>query len=244
MAVIEVKGLSVALAGRPILADIDLSVPAGAILSVLGTSGCGKTTLLRAIAGFLPRSAAHIRPPVDRIRMVFQDPRLLPWLSVWDNIGFALEADGVPRRQWAARIEPLLELVGLSQCRGLRPAALSGGMAQRVALVRALVSRPEVLLLDEPFAALDPQRRERLQGELQSLVADTRCAAILVTHDVMEALVLGDEVMILGQGQVLHSLHVPAARPRGEDFRLSAATLQLQVQVREVLRQSGDSGCK
>jgi len=239
MALMAAEGLSVMLGGREVFSDVSLSVEAGAILSVIGPSGCGKTTLLRALAGLTAPHAGRVSAPVDGparagLRVVFQDPRLLPWLTVRGNIGFALEAAGVPAGEWDARILPLLDIVGLSGDQGKRPRQLSGGMAQRVALVRALAVRPQVLLLDEPFAALDPQRREQLQDDLQALVTTTGCAAIIVTHDVMEALVLGDEVVLLA-GSIRRRFVVPQPRPRGEGFRISAA--DLAAQVRSALRE-------
>lgn len=242
MAVIDADAIRVILDGTPILEDVSLAVAAGQIVSVLGPSGCGKTTLLRALAGLIPIQGGAITSPGDTpgaagVRMVFQDPRLLPWLRVGGNIRFALEAAGVPRAHWPARIAPLMEAVGLSAVEGLWPSALSGGMAQRVALVRALAVHPAALLLDEPFAALDPQRRESLQDDLQALVTRTGCAAVIVTHDVTEALVLGDEVIVLGgsPGTVLARLCLDAPRPRGSDFRLSDQTLRLRRQVRTLL---------
>lgn len=239
MALMSAVGLGVSLGGRDIFSEVSLSVEAGEILSVIGPSGCGKTTLLRALAGLTPPRTGRVSVPVDEpsragVRVVFQDPRLLPWLTVVGNIGFALEAAGVPRGEWDARVRPLLDIVGLVGVQDRRPRQLSGGMAQRVALVRALAVRPQVLLLDEPFAALDPQRREQLQDDLQALVTTTGCAAIIVTHDVMEALVLGDEVVLLS-GSIRRRFAVPQPRPRGEGFRRSAA--DLAAQIRAALRE-------
>jgi NitT/TauT family transport system ATP-binding protein len=244
VAVISAEGLDISLGDSEILRGISLSVEAGRTLAVLGPSGCGKTTLLRALAGLLPATGRIDRPPARPghagVTFVFQDPRLLPWLRVRANITFALESAGVPRGQWAERIDPLMAAVGLQNLDRRWPAALSGGMAQRVALVRALAVRPAVLLLDEPFAALDPQRREQLQVELQLLVAQSRCAAIIVTHDVTEALVLGDEVVVLGgqPGQIRSRMAVTAPRPRGDAFRLSDETLKLRRRIRAALSSS------
>ena len=245
MALISARDLSVTLDGHPILADVSLSLEAGEVLAVLGPSGCGKTTLLRAIAGLIPASAGTLQVPPEQpgqagVRVVFQDPRLLPWLAVEGNIRRALESAGVPREAWAERTASLLAAVGLAGQGALWPRQLSGGMAQRVALVRALAPRPAAILLDEPFAALDPQRREDLQDQLQALVAQTRCAALIVSHDVTEALVLGDRVLVLGghPGRVRQTISVEAPRPRGEEFRLSPQTLLLRRQIREMLRQN------
>ena len=239
MALMRAFGLKVALSGREIFSDVSLEVPTGGILAVLGPSGCGKTTLLRALARLTPVQSGRVEVPEDGdghvgVRVVFQDPRLLPWLTVRGNIVFALQAAGVERGEWDACMDPLLKIVGLSEVKDRYPGQLSGGMAQRVALVRALAVRPRLLLLDEPFAALDPQRRERLQDELEDLVGRTKCAAVIVTHDVMEAVVLGDEVVILA-GTIRHRFAVPHARPRGEDFRNSVA--ELAKEVRAALRE-------
>lgn len=240
MAVIGADNLGVVLGGQEVLAGVSLAVDAGETLAVLGPSGCGKTTLLRALAGLLPPTSGSVQRPPGGVAVVFQDPRLLPWLRVEGNIQFALEAAKVPREQWPGRVRPLLEVVGLVGKERLWPSALSGGMAQRVALVRALATRPAALLLDEPFAALDPQRRELLQGELQALVAATRCATVVVTHDVTEALVLGDAVAVLGgrPGSVQAQVAVPAPRPRADAFRLSEEVLGLRRVIREKLTSS------
>lgn len=242
MAVVDAQNVNICLGSATILEDISLRVNAGEIVSILGASGVGKTTLLRALAGLVAVTQGQVNIPQDNphavgVRMVFQDPRLLPWMRVRDNITFALKASGVPRSQWSARIEPLMVAVGLEQAGNLWPSALSGGMAQRVSLVRALACRPAVLLLDEPFSALDPQRREELQCDLQRLVLHTQCAAVVVTHDVLEAVVLSDRVLVLGgrPGRMLHRLAVPAAHPRTQEFRLSEAALQHQRVLREVM---------
>lgn len=243
MALMWTEGLSVTLERTEILRDIHLSLEAGETTAILGPSGCGKTTLLRALAGLIAPSAGTLHRPTDSpgqagVRVVFQEPRLLPWLTLAGNIQFALEAAGVPRAAWPERMHPLLAAVGLSGQEGRWPHQLSGGMAQRAALVRALAPQPAVLLLDEPFAALDAQRREQLQADIQGLIARSRCAALVVTHDVLEALVLGDQVLILG-GQpstILHRRRILAPRPRGEDFRLSPETLDHLRWVRGALQ--------
>jgi sulfonate transport system ATP-binding protein len=193
----------------------------GEIVAIIGGSGCGKSTLLRAVAGLDRASAGTITldgeaiaAPHPKIGIIFQEPRLLPWLSVADNIGFGL--DGVPRKQREGRVAAALARVGLSDKAKAWPRELSGGQAQRVAIVRALVPQPEVLLLDEPFSALDAFTRRDLQDHLLDLWADTRPTLILVTHDVEEAVVLADRVLVMRPrpGRLFEEITIDLARPR------------------------------
>src|SRR5215211_3215963 len=180
------------------LDGIALEVGLGEIIVVVGGSGCGKSTLLRLVSGLdrptqgaITLDGAPITGPHEKIGIVFQEPRLLPWLSVAGNVGFGLEHR--PREERAARVAMQLERVGLREKAGVWPRELSGGQAQRAALARALVTRPEVLLLDEPFSALDAFTRADLQDHLLSLWADLKPTPtlVVVTHDVDEAVVLG-----------------------------------------------------
>ena len=190
-------------ATAPVLDDVSLEFSAGTTTAILGPSGAGKSTLLRLMAGLLPIDAGTVDRPASSdhdlsVAMVFQDPRLLPWMTVRQNVEFALEAAGVPRSSWMERWEPLMAAVGLTGTMHLRPAQLSGGMAQRVGVVRALALRPRLLLLDEPFGAVDPILRDQLQAMLARLLRTRDTTAVLVTHDVREAAVLADYVAILG----------------------------------------------
>jgi sulfonate transport system ATP-binding protein len=193
----------------------------GEIAAVIGGSGCGKSTLLRAIAG-LDRATsgsvtldnAAITAPHPKIGIIFQEPRLLPWLSVADNIGFGLsDLASNLRRERVARA---LERVGLADKAQAWPRELSGGQAQRVAIARALVPQPEVLLLDEPFSALDAFTRRDLQDHLLDLWADSRPTLVLVTHDVDEAVVLADRVFVMRPrpGRLFDEIRINLARPR------------------------------
>ena len=181
--------------------DISFSMDEGEALVILGQSGIGKSTILKLMAGLLePESGALDIDPGESVvgtRLVFQSPRLFPWLSVRGNLHFALRSAGVPKAQWSERIEPLMEQVGLGAEIDHATAELSIGMAQRVALVRSLVCQPGVLLLDEPFSALDPKRRKQLQQDLLKLVGYTGVSVVMVTHDVDEALEIGDQVVVL-----------------------------------------------
>jgi sulfonate transport system ATP-binding protein len=198
-------------------ADIKL----GEIVAVIGGSGCGKSTLLRAIAGLDQATTGTvtlddtvITAPHAKIGIIFQEPRLLPWLSVADNIGFGLsELPADIRREKVARV---LAKVGLAEKARAWPRELSGGQAQRVAIARALVPQPEVLLLDEPFSALDAFTRRDLQDHLLDLWADTRPTLVLVTHDVDEAVVLADRVLVMRPrpGRLFEEIKINLARPR------------------------------
>jgi sulfonate transport system ATP-binding protein len=205
---------------------------AGAILrpnqvAIIGGSGCGKSTLLRALAGLDPATSGTvtldgtaIAAPHPKIGIIFQEPRLLPWLSVADNIGFGLfELPADVRR---ARVARALDRVGLTDKAKAWPRELSGGQAQRVAIARALVPQPEVLLLDEPFSALDAFSRGDLQDHLLDLWADTRPTLILVTHDVEEAVVLADRVLVMRPrpGRLFEAIKINLGRPRDRNSRL------------------------
>ena len=201
-----------ALGGRDILQGIDVELPRGQVLALLGGSGCGKTTLLRAIAGLQPLDAGTVQlggrdvsalPTAQRgIGVVFQHYALFPNLSVQDNIGFGLQArsDGAAARQ--ARIAELLALVGLAEHAAKRPGQLSGGQRQRVALARALAPRPSLLLLDEPFSALDESFRVPLRRAFRQLQRDLGQSCVLVTHDRDEAFELADQVAVMFDGRI------------------------------------------
>jgi sulfonate transport system ATP-binding protein len=199
----------------------------GEIVAIIGGSGCGKSTLLRAIAG-LDRATTGtvvlddiaISAPHEKIGIIFQEPRLLPWLSVADNIGFGL--GDRPRSEREARVAAALARVGLADKAHAWPRELSGGQAQRVAIARALVPQPEVLLLDEPFSALDAFTRRDLQDHLLDLWADTRPTLILVTHDVDEAVVLADRVLVMRPrpGRLFEQITINLARPRDRNSPL------------------------
>lgn len=213
MSWVTVDGLRVSYGTQSVLDGVDLHIPHGGIVAVLGPSGCGKTTLLRAIAGLLPVTAGSIRiggrelsTPTTRVApekrgvgWVPQDASLFPHLSVGDNIGF-----GLPKgRTRTQRIAELAELVGLADHIGRAPSQLSGGQAQRVSLARALAPRPDVVLLDEPFAALDPMLRTALRAEVAVLLRSQGSTALLVTHDQEEALSLADHIAVMMGGRIL-----------------------------------------
>ena len=226
-------------------------VARGGVVALIGPNGCGKSTLLRAIGGLLPIDAGRIevegRPvvgPDPAIGFVFQEPRLLPWRDVRDNVAFPLELTGVPEGDRRERADELLRVVALEAVAGERPHRLSGGMRQRVAIARALALDPSILLLDEPFSALDALTRERFNVELLKLWDRTGRTIVLVTHDIREALFLADRVLVLSPrpGRVLAEVRSPLARPRRaadvEDPRLGTAAIE----IRRHLGYSGEEG--
>jgi sulfonate transport system ATP-binding protein len=226
------------------LDGVSLDVRAGEIVVVVGGSGCGKSTLLRLISGLdrpsqgsISFDGTPITAPHEKIGIVFQEPRLLPWLNVADNIGFGLE--GQPRGERDRRVTMQLERVGLHDKASVWPRELSGGQAQRTALARALVMRPEVLLLDEPFSALDAFTRADLQDHLLDLWADTRPTLVVVTHDVDEAVVLADRIVVMRPRPGRTFAEIEADLPRPRD-RQSAAYDAIKRRVLVALDRSLD----
>ncbi|CAH1656055.1 aliphatic sulfonate ABC transporter ATP binding subunit [Hyphomicrobiales bacterium] len=217
---LEVRGLSkhYKVGDRDVvaLADVELLLPPGSFTVVVGRSGCGKSTLLRLLAGLIAPTVGEIRHADGHrptIGCVFQEPRLMPWLSVTGNAGFGLVGK-VAKAEIATRVAAALALVGLTEFRDAYPDQLSGGMASRVGLARALVLEPELLLLDEPFAALDAFTRRGLQAELTDIWLARRPTVVFVTHDVEEALLLADQVVHMDKGRIIGRRPVPLSRPR------------------------------
>jgi ABC-type nitrate/sulfonate/bicarbonate transport system ATPase subunit len=226
---IDIRGVSHAFeldgSRLPVLESIDLSVAAGEFVALLGPSGCGKSTLLRLISGLEQPTTGSIsaggslidRPDPSRI-LVFQDPTLFPWATVWNNVATGLDARGVLKQE-SARVDSALDLVGLRDFSKAYPHQLSGGMAQRAALARALVNDPALLLLDEPLGKLDSLTRLTLQEELVSLWRREGFTAILVTHDVEEAVLLASRVIVLSDrpGRIKAEFKVERPYPRHRD---------------------------
>ncbi|HYN58411.1 MAG TPA: ABC transporter ATP-binding protein [Rubrivivax sp.] len=227
----------------PVLRKLSLDVAPGEFVAIVGASGCGKSTLLRLIAGLEREhqgTLQHDGTPITGTSLarglVFQEHRLFPWLTVEANVRSALLNSGVPKAGQAALVQRHIDLVGLQGFEKAWPHQLSGGMAQRVAIARALVNRPQVLLLDEPFGALDAMTRARLQQELQHIWRTEGITMILVTHDVDEALFLGDRVVVMEPrpGRIRRVLHIDLHHPR-ERTSLVFADLK-----REVLAELGE----
>jgi NitT/TauT family transport system ATP-binding protein len=241
--VIEIRGLGLAYArdGRTteVLRNLDLTIARGEFLAIVGESGVGKSTLLRVLIGlsqpssgrFTIAAAPGTRTPLS---LVFQDSRLLPWRRVIDNVAFGLEWQGIPRAERRRRADAMLDLVGLGDLGTRWPHQLSGGQRQRVALARALAGEPEVLLMDEPFSALDSFTREGLQDELLRIRERTGRTILFVTHDIDEAVYLADRVIVLGghPAGITAAIQVDVALPRRRrDPKLIDAARQLRAEL-------------
>lgn len=215
---------------------LSLEVKAGSFVCVVGASGCGKTTLLNMIAGLERPSAGVVEVLVGRPTLIFQDSALFPWLSVERNVELPLKLRGMDRRLRAQSVHALLDLVHLKGFGKKRPHELSGGMRQRVALARALAQQAEILLMDEPFGALDAMTRDFLHEELERLWLQTGFTILFVTHNVREAVRLGDRVIVLSSrpGKIVADFPVDIERPRRID---SAQVNQLAAPITERLRQ-------
>jgi len=222
------------------LDGFSVDVQPGEFLCLVGPSGCGKTTFLHCLDGLLPVTGGRIlldgrpivRPGRDRA-MVFQSPSLLPWRTVLRNVTYGLELQGLPRRDAVPRALEMIRLVGLSGFERYHPAELSGGMLQRVNLARALVMDAEVILLDEPFAALDAQTREFMQAELMRIWQETRRTAVFITHQINEAIYLADRVVVLSArpGRVKSILPVTFPRPRDLRVKRTVPFLELEDRI-------------
>lgn len=218
---LSLRGAALGRPGAPVLGGVDLDVSPGEILTVVGSSGCGKSTLLRTLAGLLPLLSGEIaqdaRPltgPSAERALVFQEDALLPWRSLRANVELPLAIGGVPRGERRAQAEAWLERVGLAEHAQRLPYRVSGGQRQRAQLARALAARPRAVLMDEPFGALDAQTRAGMQDLLVEVLHGTGATVVFVTHDVDEALFLGDRVALLGSGRVLAVRDVPRPRER------------------------------
>jgi NitT/TauT family transport system ATP-binding protein len=235
---IEIHNLEVryasAATGAPLTAlqACDLVVPRGQFVAIVGSSGCGKTTLLNVLAGLQPHhdgtadfEGRAIDGPSRERAMVFQSPALLPWRTVHANIGYGLELQGASQEVIEQRVVRYLRMVGLAGFEKSYPRELSGGMQQRVNLARALAVEPQLLLLDEPFSALDALTREAMQGELQSIWMQTGTTAVLVTHQIDEAVFLADRVLVMSRrpGRMVDDVAVNLPRPRPAHVKRTAA---------------------
>jgi NitT/TauT family transport system ATP-binding protein len=230
-----------------VLEDVSFDVSAGEFVALVGPSGCGKTTLLDLIGGLTQADRGKILiggreidgPGLDR-GIVFQQYALFPWKTALGNIEFGLEAKGIAKRERAERARRFLDLVGLGAFADCYPHELSGGMKQRVAIARALSYEPDVLLMDEPFAALDAQTRENLQEELLRIWQRTGTTVVFITHSIDEAIYLGERVLVMeaGPGRITHTL--PVHVPRGdlsEDVRAAPEFVRLRHEIWQMLRQ-------
>ena len=231
--------------GAPVLRGLNLAIPKGEFVSIIGPSGCGKSTVLKLISGLTPPSSGTIRVDGttprnarETVSYIFQDPTLLPWRTVRDNIGLALELDGMSRDRRAAKTNPLLDLVGLRSVADAYPRELSGGMKMRVSIARALATNPRLLLMDEPFAALDEMSRDHLNEELLRLRAEQNWTAVFVTHSVPEAVFLSTQIVVLepNPGRVHAILPVDLPKERSAALRTAPEFEALVAKVSHTLR--------
>jgi NitT/TauT family transport system ATP-binding protein len=248
LADIRIRGIDKTYPGTPpikALDGIDLDVAEGEFAALLGPSGCGKSTLLNLLAGFeAPTLGALqvggqpvLKPGPDR-GVVFQEAALLPWLSVWDNVVFGPKVQGLPLADYEARATEMLSICGLESFRNHLPVQLSGGMRQRVGIARVLTLDPRVLLMDEPFGALDAQTRLTMQELLLSVWQRLRKTVIFVTHDIDEAILLADTIYVMSArpGRIQTRIQVPLERPRTIDTTTSAEFNALKREIMHQIR--------
>jgi NitT/TauT family transport system ATP-binding protein len=236
--------------GTEVLSDISLSIRQGAFVALVGASGIGKSTLLRVIGGLLPATSGEVlldgKSPDQSaapVGIVFQKDNLMPWRTAYENIRLPLELRGENGRAAAQRVRDMLELVGLADYEKSYPSQLSGGMAQRIAIARALVHQPELLLLDEPFGALDALTRERMGQELLRIWQAMPVTVFMVTHSIDEAVFLADEVLVMGSisgsglpATITHQFPITISRPRHFDMRKTADFAQHETAIRQAIQ--------
>ena len=234
-------------AGNRVLDDFDLSMRPGEFVSLIGPSGCGKTTALRIVAGLLEQSSGTVvvdgkpsnGPSRDKA-IVFQHFNLLPWRTAIDNVAYGLELHGIPKAQRMETAREYLDLVGLTASASKYPAELSGGMRQRIGIARALAIHPKLLLMDEPFGALDALTREHLQGQLARICVERNLTTLFVTHSIDEAIYLSDRVVVMGvqPGRIIAEFKVTMPKPRGEyNFRAEPEYASVREEIWRLLEQ-------
>lgn len=238
------KGYTTGQGRLDVIQGLDATIEPEEFVCIIGPSGCGKTTLLGLLSGLTAPDGGEIRFLGERsatgplTSIVWQDYALIPWRSIQDNVAFALELRGVPTKQRRAVAREHLKLMGIEAFAEAKPAQLSGGMRQRAGIARALASDPEVLLMDEPFAAVDAQTRTLLQDELLQVWSTHRKTVLFITHSIEEALLLGDRILLLGPRptRVVEEIVVPFARPRTRDIELDPIFTAMKQQLWEQLR--------
>ncbi|MDJ0707520.1 MAG: ABC transporter ATP-binding protein [Leptolyngbyaceae cyanobacterium MO_188.B28] len=247
---VNVDGVSMVFSRRGhfnrVLDSVNMQIKPGELTCLLGPSGCGKSTLLNIIAGFVKPTAGYVlvdqyqvkKPGADR-GVVFQQYSLLPWKTTFQNVELGLKIKGVPKAERKDIVDEYLNLVGLVKYRNAYPNQLSGGMQQRASIVRALVNSPSVLLMDEPFAALDAQTRHMMQELLLNIWSTLKTTVIFVTHDIEEAIFLGDRIFVMGvqPGRIKAELTIPLGRPRHVDDLITPEFTKLNRQVFELIRE-------
>lgn len=247
---IDVTGVSIALGDGAdafeAVSNLDVAIAPGELVCILGPSGCGKSTLLGALAGHLPITAGRLTIDDHRVQgpspdrgIVFQQHTLFPWKRVRDNVAFGPKMRGLARKERDRAADAILKLVGLSGFEAFYPAQLSGGMQQRVEIARVLINQPRVLLMDEPFSALDAQTRGMMQEILLDIWGKIPTTTVFVTHDIDEALFLADRVVVMSArpGRVIEDIVLPFVRPRDHDLVTEAEFVRLKRHVMQLLRQ-------
>jgi NitT/TauT family transport system ATP-binding protein len=246
---IEIDGLSVQFKNAdgsplPALGPVSVAIDSGSFVALLGPSGCGKSTLIRVVAGLQPATTGTvyvgdrlITEPLSGVALMFQDANLMPWRIVRDNIALPLELAGMPKSERYGQVEKLLPLLGLEGFAEGYPGELSGGMAQRVALGRVLIQNPEVVLLDEPFGALDAMTREKISLDLLRIWSHYQQTVVMVTHDINEAVLLADRVLVLSHrpGRIIADMDVPLDRPRTLEMVYTQPFIETARKVREAI---------
>jgi NitT/TauT family transport system ATP-binding protein len=251
-AAVEIGNVSHVYEGRdgrvPALSDVSLTVPAGRFVVIVGPSGCGKTSLLMMIAGLRRQSQGTIlcagrpieEPDPNRVGVVFQEASLFPWLTAQENVEFPLSIKHAPREERARRANEMLSLVGLDGFGGRYPHELSGGMKQRVSIARGLVQDPPILLMDEPFAALDEQTRMTMGHELLRIWSQTEKTVVFITHSLTEAVYLADEVVVMSArpGRIIDHIDVTLPRPRNYEMMATDTFGRLRDRIWQQIRTS------
>ena len=250
--VISLKNVDLIYAGRslPVKAveNVSLSAAGGEFVSIVGPSGCGKSTLLKIVSGLLPQSAGSVRVngqpvkgPQPSVGIVFQSPLLMPWRNILDNVLLQMDMRGLSKNKYRQEARNLLAMTGLSSFEEAYPYQLSGGMQQRVGICRALVHQPQLLIMDEPFGALDAMTREQMMIELQRIWMERKTTVLFITHSLSEAIFLSDRVLVMGPrpGRVVGEFAIDIARPRRIKDERSPAFADLADRVRACLEDSG-----
>jgi NitT/TauT family transport system ATP-binding protein len=247
---IQARGLTLSYGGKlTALSDVSFSIADGEFISVVGPSGCGKSTLLKILAGLLPRTRGaltlggrDVSGPAAEIGMVFQAPVLLPWRSILQNVMLPTEIRRLDHKHYTARARELLDMVGLADFADRYPHELSGGMQQRAGIVRALVQDPKLLLMDEPFGALDAMTRDQMNEEVQRLWLASRKTVLFVTHSIAEAVYLADRVFVMTPrpGRLAEIINIDLPRPRGLSVINTERFGSYASRIRELLQAPGN----
>ncbi|NKY58166.1 ABC transporter ATP-binding protein [Nocardia flavorosea] len=243
--IVDARGVVRRFGAVTALDGVDLQIGRGEFVSIVGPSGCGKSTMLEIVAGLQDHDAGTVavdgKPlsgPRERTAVIFQESATLPWRTVRDNVAFALEVQGVAKRERRSRADELLATVGLTAFGDHFPGQLSGGMRQRVAIARCLSMQPDLILADEPFGALDEQTRLVMSYELLEIVEKLTCGVLFITHSIQESILLSDRVLVMSArpGRFIDEIAIDLARPRSEDVLTSSAATSLHERIWSSLR--------